>query len=288
MMVAQSDDRTTGHKRQSRRTPRRDIRHDVSRRPAHVRELQLARRSRAGDSSARREMVEANLGLVHAIGAPYRSYGIPFADLIQEGTVGLIEAVERFDPERGVKFSTYAAWLIRRALLGAIGASRSIRVPAQAAQQLAAVRRADHELKRSGTRHVSSEAIAARTGLRPSSITTLRTAGRVTASLDQPIGDDATQLGDLLSDPERRDPADVACENEAARELQTLLRLLPERHRQVLIRRYGLGGSQRQSHQQVGSWLGVKEERSRQLEREALHWIREIASPIGRGRLAGA
>jgi RNA polymerase primary sigma factor len=288
MIVAQSDDRTARHKRQSRRTPQRDIRHDVARRPAHVRQLQLARRSRAGDSSARREMVEANLGLVRAIGEPYRSYGVPLADLIQEGTVGLIEAVERFDPERGVKFSTYAAWWIRRALLEAIGASRSIRVPAQAARQLAAIRRAEHELERSGTRHVSSEAIAGRTGLRPSRITTLRTAGRVTASLDQPVGDDATQLGDLLSDPECKDPAEVACKNEAARELQKLLRLLPERHREVLIRRYGLGGSERQSHQQVGSWLGVKEDRSRQLEREALHWIREIASPMGLGRLAVA
>jgi RNA polymerase primary sigma factor len=233
-------------------------------------------------------MVEANLGLVYAIGAPYRSYGIPLADLIQEGTVGLIEAVERFDPERGVKFSTYAAWWIRRALLDAIGASRSIRIPAKAAQQLAAVRRAEHELERSGARHVSSEAIAARTGLRPSSITTLRTAGRVTASLDQPVGDDASQLGDLLSNPACKDPAELACENEAARELQKLLRLLPERHRQVLIRRYGLGGSQGQSHQQIGSWLGVKEERSRQLEREALHWLRELASRVGPGRLTGA
>jgi RNA polymerase primary sigma factor len=278
MTVAPSHDRTA--RPQRRRTPPR--RHDISWLGAPSRELELARRIRAGDSSARREMVEANLGLVHAIGAPYRSYGVPLADLIQEGTVGLIQAVERFDPDRGLKFSTYAAWWIRRAVIEAIGAARPIRVPAQARRQLAAVWRAEHELERCGTRHVSSEAIAARTGLGSSSVTALRTAGRVTASLEQPVGDDATQLGELLSDPESKDPAELACENEAVRELQTFLRLLPERHRQILIRRYGLGGGQGQSHRQVGSWLGVKQERSRQLEREALHRLRELASSSAR------
>jgi RNA polymerase primary sigma factor len=242
-------------------------------------EMCLAKRVERGDLEAKQRMVECNRGLVFAVAKPYRGRGVPFADLIQDGTVGLIRAVEGFDHRRGVKFSSYAAWWIRRALLDAIGAARTIRIPARAAQQLAAVRRAEDELERAGVRGASPEVIAERTGLSAPSVRALRNAARVTASLDEPVGEDARPLGELTGDPQGTDPEQRALESDMQRRAWDLLRALPERHRRVLLRRYGLGGSEPQSHREIGEWLGVKEERSRQLEREALHWLRELAAP---------
>src|SRR5271166_6837767 len=128
-------------------------------------ERRLARRIERGDRDAREEMIECNLRLVIALAKSYRGRGMPFTDLVQEGTVGLVRAVERFDHRRGLKFSTYAVWWIRRSLLDAVGAARTIRIPVKAAQQLAAVRRAEAELERCGVRPAPAEAIAERTGL---------------------------------------------------------------------------------------------------------------------------
>ena len=244
-----------------------------------AKETRLAKRIERGDLHAKQEMIECNLRLVFAVAKGYRGRGVQFEDLIQEGTVGLVRAVEGFDHRRGLKFSTYAVWWIRRSLLDAIEAGRTIRIPAKAAQQLAAIRRAEAEIERGGVHAASAEAVAERTGLSTLNVRNLRSAARVTASLDEPISEDATPLGDLIGDPNGTDPGEHAAEQEARREAWTLLRLLPERHRQVLLRRYGLTGGRAQSHKEVGDWLGVKEERSRQLEREALHRLRELASP---------
>ncbi|MGO9487668.1 MAG: RNA polymerase sigma factor RpoD/SigA [Solirubrobacteraceae bacterium] len=245
-------------------------------------ETRLAKRIERGDAHAKREMIEGNLPLVFAIAKGYRGRGVQFEDLIQEGTVGLVRAVEGFDHRRGLKFSTYAVWWIRRSFLDAIEAGRTIRIPAKAAQHFAAVRRAEMEIERGGIRAASAEAIAQRTGLSTLNVRNIRGAPRVTASLDEPMSEDATPLGDLIGDPHAVDPAEHTAEREARREAWALLRLLPERHRQVLIRRYGIGGGRPQGHKEVGDWLGVKEERSRQLEREALHRLRDLASPSRR------
>lgn len=241
-------------------------------------EIRLAKRIERGDALAKQEMVECNLRLVFAIAKSYRGRGVQFEDLIQEGTVGLVRAVEGFDHRRDVKFSTYAVWWIRRSLLDAIESGRTIRIPAKAARQLAAIRRAEAELERGGVHAASAEAVAERTGLSTPNVRNIRDAARVTASLDEPISEDATPLGDVIGDPSAVDPAARAAERELQREAWALLRLLPERHRQVLVRRYGLGGGHPQSHREVGDWLGVKEERSRQLEREALHRLRDLAA----------
>jgi RNA polymerase primary sigma factor len=245
-------------------------------------EVRLAKRVQRGDLKAKQLMTESNLGLVVAVAKPYRGCGVPFADLLQEGTVGLIKAVERFDHGRGVKFSTYAVWWIRRSLLDAIGSSRTIRIPAQAAGQLACVRRAEDELARAGDRLASAEAVAERTGLTTPNVRALRSAARVTASLDEPVGEDARSLSEMIGDSHGIDPEQRVAEKETRRQAWDLLRVLPERHRQVLLRRYGIGGALVQSHREIGEWLGVKEERSRQLEREALHRLRELATPVSR------
>jgi len=245
-------------------------------------EIALARRIERGDLKAKEKMVQSNLGLVHAVARTYRGSGVPFADLVQEGSVGLVRAVERFDHRRGVRFSTYAAWWIRRSMLDAIASSNVIRMPAKANQQLAAARRAEEELERIGPGPASDEAIAERTKLSLRTVRSLRSAARVTASLDEPVGDGATSLGDLLADEHAVDPSERAIARERRHEVSAMLRLLPERHREVLIRRYGLNDGPAQSHEEIGQWLGVGEERIRQIEREALHRLRSIAAPSAR------
>ncbi len=245
-------------------------------------EVELARRIEQGDLRAEQQMIESNLRLVHAIARNYLGSGVPLTDLVQEGTVGLVHAVKRFDHHRGVKFSTYAVWWIRRSILDAIANSAVIRVPAKANQQLAAVRRAESELERVGPRHASDAKIAEHAQLRETTVRSLRSAAHVTASLDQPIGDDNTPLGELVADEQAIDPSDTVIARENQRELSAMLRLLPARHRQVLERRFGLADQPVQNHQQIAEWLGVGEERSRQIEREALHRLRSIAGTTRR------
>lgn len=252
-------------------------------------EISLAKRIERGDLRAKERMIESNLRLVLAIARSYRGRGVPFADLVQEGTVGLVRAVEGFDHRRGLKFSTYAVWWIRRSLGDAITASKVIRIPAKANQQLAAVRRAEAELERAGTGPASTASVAQRTGLSTHTIRSLRSAARVTASLDEPVGGGSAPLRDLVVDESAIDPFQNATADEDLREVWAMLRLLPDRHREVLVRRYGLGQHREQSHEEIGAWLGVGEERSRQIEREALRRLRAAAggdSPLRRLRAA--
>jgi RNA polymerase sigma factor (sigma-70 family) len=221
-------------------------------------------------------MIESNLGLVHALAKAYRGRGVAYDDLVQEGTVGLIQAVDRFDPDRGVKFSTYAAWWIRRALIDALGQARVIRMPAKAKRSLSAVRQAETELRRPTSRSASDEAVAEHTGLSTERVRSLRTAARVTASLDEPLGEDGQPRSDLVADPDAVDPWRHLDELETRRRAWLLLKVLPRRHREVLVRRYGLADGEAQTHTQVAAALGISDERSRQLENEALHRLRAL------------
>jgi RNA polymerase primary sigma factor len=191
-------------------------------------ELALAKRIECGDLAARETMIESNVRLVVAVARRYRAPDVPFADLVQEGMVGLVRAVERFDHRRRLKFSTYAVWWIRRSILDA--------PPRKAGRE-----------------------------------------DRVTVSLDQAVGQGGTCLGDLLADENGVDPSEDAITREEREWVSTMLRLLPPRHREVIVRRYGLGDALVQSHAQIGEFLGVGEERSRQLEREALNRLRSVA-----------
>jgi RNA polymerase primary sigma factor len=240
-------------------------------------EVILARRVELGDMDARQRMIESNLRLVVALARTYRGRGVPLADLVQEGTIGLVRAVERFDYRRGNKFSTYATWWIRRSLRDALASAQVIRIPARAGHQLGAVRRAEAELERAGSRSASDVEIAQRTGLSAQVVSTLRDRARVTASLQEPVGEDGISLGELLADEHAVDPTHHAIESERLDLLPRLLRLLPGRHRHVLELHYGLKDAPAQSHEQIGARLGVSEERSRQLEREALHRLHTIA-----------
>jgi RNA polymerase primary sigma factor len=240
-------------------------------------EVRRARRVEQGDLDAKQRMIESNLRLVVALARTYRGRGVPLADLVQEGTIGLVQAVERFDYRRGNKFSTYATWWIRRSLHDALATALVIRIPPRAGHQLGAVRRVEAELEHAGSRAASDAEIAERTGLSAQVVSTLRDPARVTASLDEPVGEDGISLGELLADEHAVDPTHHVIESERLDLLPGLLRLLPERHRQVLELHYGLNDAPAQSHEQIGARLGVSEERSRQLEREALHRLHTIA-----------
>jgi RNA polymerase primary sigma factor len=239
-------------------------------------EVRLARRIERGDATARNEMVARNLGLVHALAGSYAGRGVPFEDLVQEGTVGLVRAAERFDHRRGLKFSTYAVWWIRRSQMDALARTSAIRIPAAARQQMAAIHRARSELQRLGPGSPTSDAIARRAGLSVRTVRALEAVPHVSASLDEPVGDDATPLGELVADGGAPDVGERVEDVETRSRLWSMLGLLPERHREVLLRRYGLRGGCVQSHTAIAAWLGVSEERTRQLERDALHRLREI------------
>jgi RNA polymerase primary sigma factor len=240
-------------------------------------EIRLAIQIEQGDQAAKQRMIESNLRLVVSLARTYRGRGVPLADLVQEGTIGLIRAVERFDHRQGVKFSTYAAWWIQRSLRDAVGDAQLIRIPPRAARQLAAVRRAEDELRQSTLGSPSIAAVADRTGLSADSVRSLQQAARVTASLDAPVGEEDMLLAELVADHSAVDPPERAVAGEESGRVRRMLTLLPQRHRDVVVRRYGLGQETPQSHEQIGASLGVGKERSRQLEREALHRLRTIA-----------
>jgi RNA polymerase primary sigma factor len=239
-------------------------------------EVRLAKRIERGDLAAKGEMIERNLRLVYWLAQRYRGRGAPYDDLVQEGTVGLVHAVEKFDHRRGLKLSTYAVWWIRRSLANAVGDARTIRIPSNASDRLAAIRRAEHELERLAPGAPSTEAIAEHTGFSIRRVQALRGAAAVTTSLDESVGESGSTLAELIADPQAADPWQHAEERETHRQAWAMLGTLPARHREVLLRRYGLRGEEPETHLEIGARLGVGEERSRQLEREALHRLRSL------------
>ena len=241
----------------------------------------FARRIEAGEVPARDEMIARNLPLVRSLARGYLGRGVPFDDLVQEGTVGLVRAVDKFDHGRGVKFSTYAVWWIRRSIHEALAGARLIRIPPTARQQMAAIHRAKSELRADGDA-ATVDAIAQRAGLSRRTVRSLHAVPHVSASLDEPIGDDARPLGELIADEHADDGWQSVEDRETRRHLGSTLGRLPARHREVLLSRYGLQGHPVRTHAEIAARLGVGEERSRQLERQALHWLRELGGGFQR------
>jgi RNA polymerase primary sigma factor len=243
-------------------------------------ETRLARRIRRGDRRARDRMIECNLRLVICMARPYRGRGMPLSDLVQAGTLGLIRAVDAFDPRRGLRFSTYAAWWIRRELLGALADGRVIRIPPAAVRRIAAIRDAESGIEHAERRQAAPEEVARRTGFRARTVVELRQAAHVTTSLDATARDGETALGDLVAG--EGDAATALWRRidrrEGHEQVRRFLRALPARHREVVTRRFGLEGAPAQSHRDIAQGLGLGEERTRQIEREALHRLRSMAT----------
>ena len=241
-------------------------------------ERELARRKDAGDEAAKRRLIECNLRLVMSITRNYTRAGVPLLDLIQEGNLGLIRAVEKFDYKLGYKLSTYATWWIRQAVTRALAdQGRTIRLPVHVAEQTRKVLRARRILAQKLNRDPEIDEIAKEAGFTPERVQELLDLIQDPVSLETPVGDGESVYSDLIEDTKSDQPDAATAKLLRSRELAGALRRLSPRMRRVLALRFGLDGESPQTLEQVGLGLGITRERVRQLESRALRELRQTA-----------
>ena len=243
-------------------------------------EIALAKKIKRGDAAARERMINANLRLVVTIARDYVNLGLPLLDLISEGNIGLTKAVERFDPTKGAKLSTYAMWWIKQSIKRALAdQSKTIRLPVHLVDKLAKVRRISLQMSDQLGREPTDDELGDELGIESEKVARLKRLGIRPASLQSPIGDDdTTQFGDQIADDARETPFEILRDKNLLNEMDGLLNVLDEREKKIIAQRFGLDGEEPKILEEIGKSFGVTRERIRQLQNTALTKLRHALS----------
>jgi RNA polymerase primary sigma factor len=249
-------------------------------------EIELAEKIKEGDDKARERMINSNLRFVVAIARDYANLGLPLLDLISEGNIGLTKAVERFDPTKGAKLTTYAMWWIKQSIKRALAnQSKMIRLPVHLADKIAKVRSVSLQMSDELGREPTDEELGDEIGIAGGKVARLKSVGVRPASLDASIGeDDSTEFGETIGDAEAHTPFEVLRDKNLRNELGGLLEELNDREKKIISQRFGLGGGKPKTLDNVGKDLGVTRERIRQLQNVALLKLRRALSKIEEAR----
>ena len=239
-------------------------------------EIELAAKIKRGNKEARTTMITANLRLVVKIARDYANLGLPLLDLISEGNIGLMKAVERFDPAKGGKLSTYAAWWIKQSIKrGLANQSKTIRLPVHLVDKISKIRRVALSMSESLGREPTDDELADEVGISAPKLAQLRTVSIRPASLDAPMSEeDGTQFGEIVGDDTAVDPAENLSDKNMQEEVADLLGVLDDRERKIIMSRFGLDGGNARTLEEVGERFGVTRERIRQLQNMALAKLR--------------
>src|SRR5450432_3966766 len=243
-------------------------------------EIELAARIKKGDQKARALMIKANLRLVVKIAHDYSNFGLPLLDLISEGNIGLMKAVERFDPKKGGKLSTYAAWWIKQSIKRALAnQSKTIRLPVHLVDKISKMRRVSLQMSEELGREPTDEELAEEIGISSGKVSQLKTVSIRPASLDAPISDDdSTEFGEIVGDEDAQTPFELLRDQNLRNEVGDLLAVLDEREKKIIFSRFGLDGGKPKTLEEVGKKFGVTRERIRQLQNIALAKLRRALS----------
>jgi RNA polymerase primary sigma factor len=241
-------------------------------------EIRLAARIKKGDKQARADMIKANLRLVVKIAHDYSNFGLPLLDLISEGNIGLMKAVERFDPKKGGKLSTYAAWWIKQSIKRALAnQAKTIRLPVHLVDKISKMKRAGHKLSEKLGREPTDQELADVLDIPRAKVAQLRTISVRPASLDAPIGDeDATEFSEIVGDEMALTPFELLRDKTLRQEVRDILEELDEREAEILTMRFGLDGSKPRTLEEVGRRFKVTRERVRQIQNIALTKLRRV------------
>jgi len=244
-------------------------------------EIELAEKIKKGNAAARERMINSNLRLVVTIAHDYANLGLPLLDLISEGNIGLTKAVERFDPAKGAKLSTYAMWWIKQSIKRALAnQGKTIRLPVHLVDKIAKVRRVSLQMSDELGREPTDDELGEEIGIAAEKVAVLKSLGIRPASLDAPIGDDddSTEFGEVIGDEEAQTPFELLRDEDLRNEMEGLLEALDHRERKIISQRFGLDGGKPKTLEDVSKDFGVTRERIRQLQNVALAKLRRALS----------